>query len=104
MTEICPRCGLPKDTLCMCEVIAKEDQKIKVKTVKRKFGKLMTVVEGINQKEIDVKDLTKNLKSQLACGGTAKEGVIELQGNHVNKVVEALVKLGFSKEGITKSR
>ncbi len=104
MTEICPKCGLPKDTLCMCEVIAKEDQKIKIKTVKRKFGKLMTVIEGINQKEIGIKDLTKKLKSQLACGGTAKGGIIELQGNHADKVVEALIGLGFSKESITKTK
>ena len=104
MSEVCPKCGLPKDTLCMCEVIAKEDQKIKVSTVKRKFGKLMTVVEGINQKEIDIKDLTKKLKSQLACGGTSKGGLIVLQGNHVDRVIETLIKLGFSKESITKSR
>ncbi len=101
MSEICPKCGLPKDTLCVCEVIAKEDQRITVRTVKRKFGKLMTIIEGINQKEIDIKDLSKKLKSRLACGGTAKGGTIELQGNHLKKAVEELVKLGFAKETIT---
>lgn len=95
MSEICPKCGLPTE-LCICETIAKEEQKIKVKVVKRKFGKLTTVITGINEKEINIKDLAKNLKSKLACGGTAKGGVIELQGNHNKKVKEELVKLGFS--------
>ncbi|MDP6080887.1 MAG: DUF1989 domain-containing protein, partial [Arenicellales bacterium] len=44
MSDICPTCGLPSD-LCVCETIAKEDQQVVVRTVKRRFGKLMTVVE-----------------------------------------------------------
>ncbi|MBI2005205.1 MAG: stress response translation initiation inhibitor YciH, partial [Candidatus Aenigmarchaeota archaeon] len=35
-----------------------------------------------------------------ACGGTVKEGHIELQGNHKNKAKEILVKLGYSEEQI----
>ena len=38
MSEVCQDCGLPKD-LCVCETIAKEQQKIEVSTEKRKFGK-----------------------------------------------------------------
>ena len=38
MTDICPKCGLPRD-LCVCESIAKETQKIEVTTEKKKFGK-----------------------------------------------------------------
>jgi len=100
MSEICPKCGLPKDTLCICETIAKEEQKIKVDTVKRKFGKLATIITGINEKDINMKDLAKKLKSKLACGGTAKGGVIELQGDHKKRVKEELVKLGFPMETI----
>lgn len=102
MSEMCPKCGLPKD-LCVCETIAKEEQKIEVKIVKRKFGKLITVVTGINDKSIDLKDLAKTLKSKLACGGTMKGGAIELQGNHVHKVKQILVEQGFPQSTIRTS-
>ena len=100
MIDICPVCGLNKD-LCVCEDIAKEDQRIKVKIEKRKFGKISTLVEGISSKDIDIKEITRNLKSKLACGGTLKNNVIELQGNHAEKVREELIKLGFKKETIS---
>ena len=99
MNEICSKCGLPKD-LCVCQTIAKEGQRIKVKLEKRKFGKMITVVYGINKKEIDLKDLAKKLKSKFACGGTVKGDTIELQGEHSDKTKEELVKLGFSSDSI----
>ena len=99
MSEICTKCGLPKE-LCICESIAKESQKIVVKTEKRKFGKTYTVITGINQKEIDIKDTAKRLKNKLACGGTAKDGNIELQGNHKQRVRAFLVQSGFAPETI----
>ena len=99
MAEVCPNCGLPKE-LCVCESIAKESQKIIVTIEKKKFGKKYTVIEGIDEKEIDLKDLAKKLKSKFACGGTAKEGKIELQGDHKQKVKETLVQLGFAQETI----
>lgn len=99
MSEICSNCGLPKE-LCVCETIAKETQTIQVKKIKKKFGKISTLIQGINEKEINLKDLAKKLKSKFACGGTAKKGVIELQGDHAEEVKEALVKLGFKPETI----
>lgn len=99
MSEICSTCGLPKE-LCVCETIAKESQKIKVYTLKRKFGKMYTVIEGISDKGIDLKEVTKKLKSQMACGGTFKEEKIELQGNHLATIRDALVKLGFAPETV----
>ncbi|MBI5391722.1 stress response translation initiation inhibitor YciH [Candidatus Woesearchaeota archaeon] len=99
MSEVCPTCGLPKD-LCMCEAIAKEEQQIMIKVMKRRFGKIATIVEGLDEKTINLKDLAKKLKSKLACGGTAKNGVIELQGNHSDKIREELVKLGFTESSI----
>ncbi|MDD5087102.1 MAG: stress response translation initiation inhibitor YciH, partial [Candidatus Nanoarchaeia archaeon] len=54
----------------------------------------------IDNKEINIKELTKNLKSNFACGGTAKEGKIELQGDHKQRVKEQLVKMGFLPETI----
>ncbi|MBR9677637.1 stress response translation initiation inhibitor YciH [Candidatus Woesearchaeota archaeon] len=99
MNQICTKCGLPSE-LCVCETIAKESQKILVRLEKRKFGKKYTVIDGIDNKEIDIKDVTKKLKNELACGGTFKQSSIELQGNHKNKVKKVLVKLGFSAETI----
>ena len=99
MSEICSMCGLPKE-LCVCETIAKETQKIKVFAEKKKFNRIYTVVEGMDSKEIDLKDLARKLKSKFACGGTIKDGRIELQGNHKQKVREILVQLGFAPETI----
>ena len=100
MTEIDPLTGLPKE-LGTWEDIAKESQTITVVLEKKKFGKKYTVIEGIDSKEIDLKKISRELKNQLACGGTDKEGKIELQGDHRSKVKDLLVKLGFAKETIT---
>ncbi len=97
--NICPKCGLPLD-LCVCESIAKESQKITVSIEKKKFGKLYTVIEGINEKEIDIEQLCKELKSVLACGGTYREGKIELQGNHKSRIKKILEEKGFAPETI----
>lgn len=99
MSEICPVCGLPKD-LCVCAAIAKEKQKIVVKAVKRRYGKLTTVIQGIDSKSVEIKQLAKQLKEKLACGGTSKDNVIELQGDHRQKVKAALIALGFSADSI----
>ncbi|MBS3165091.1 stress response translation initiation inhibitor YciH [Candidatus Woesearchaeota archaeon] len=99
MSAICSTCGLPTE-LCVCETIAKESQRIRVYKEKRKFGKIHTIVEGIDEKEIDLKGVGKKLKSLLACGGTVKNGRIELQGNHSDHVRDFLVKMGFAAETI----
>ena len=100
MSDICPKCGLTQE-LCVCETIAKEDQRIKISLAKRRFGKMTTVIEGLDKSGIDVKELTKQLKSKLACGGTYKDGVIELQGVHTEKLKKELEKLGFNPEMIS---
>ncbi len=99
MSEVCTKCGLPKE-LCVCETIAKEEQQITIKLVKRKFGKLSTVIEGINDKNINMKDVIKKLKTKLACGGTVKDGNIELQGKHAQRAKEFLIEFGFSPTAI----
>jgi len=96
--EVCPVCGLPLD-LCACRAIAKGEAKIKIYTVRRRFRKTVTIVDGIEEKA-NPKDLTKKLKSKLACGGTYKNGKIELQGEHRKKVKKILVTLGFSEDRI----
>jgi translation initiation factor 1 len=82
----------------MCEQIAKEQQKIRILTDTRRYGKVVTVVEGIDSTDIDLNDLARKLKTRCAAGGTAKEGRIELQGDHKKKVKEVLEELGFSVE------
>ncbi len=99
MQDTCPKCGLPKE-LCVCETISKEAQKIKVYTIKKRFGKLSTIIQGLDEKNIDLKKLTTRLKSRLACGGTSKDRQIELQGNHIVKVKELLIKEGFNESAI----
>lgn len=92
----CSLCGLPSD-LCVCGAIEKAEQKIKVFTEKRKFGKPITIVEGITD---NAREVSKGLKSTLACGGTIKENHIELQGDHKSRVKDILVKLGYNPDQI----
>ena len=98
MNEICPKCGLPKE-LCICETLAKEKEKIKVFEERRRFGKSITVIQGLS-KEMDVKKVLKELKHKLACGGTVKDNSVELQGSHKKRIKEILVKLGFPEDQI----
>ncbi len=98
MTEVCPICGLPKP-LCVCGTIAKEEAKIKVYAEKRRFGKLVTIIEGVEE-NAKPKELAKKLRSRLACGGTYKNGKIELRGDHKEKVKKILIDSGFPEEKI----
>jgi translation initiation factor 1 len=81
--------------LCVCETIAKEAQKIRIHLLEKRYGKSMTVIKGIDTAKIDIKQLLKKLKSQLACGGTFKNDEIELQGDHRQRAKQILVKEGF---------
>ena len=93
MADVCPVCGQPAE-LCVCGEIAKEAQRIRVRTMQRRFRKHVTVVSGLD-KSIDLDELNKIFKRKLACGGTVKNGAIELQGEHREKVKELLLKQGF---------
>lgn len=98
MSGICPKCGLPQE-LCICETIAKEEEKIKVSLIKKRYGKTVTILEGIS-KDVDVKKVLKQLKTKLACGGTYKNDTVELQGDHKARIKDLLVKLGFAGDKI----
>ena len=58
-------------------------------------GKLTTVIDGLDPKQINMHDLLKKLKGKMACGGAYKGNQIELQGDHRKAIIPALVKLGF---------
>ncbi len=94
---ICTKCGFPKE-LCVCGEVTKESQRIRVYSTKRRYGKIVTLVEGFE--DVDVQTIAKDLKRELACGGTAKGNVIELQGDHKSRVRNVLANAGFSKEMI----
>ncbi len=94
MADICTVCGLPKD-LCVCETISMEQQLIKVRLETRKWGKPTTVIEGFDDKTVNLGDLATKLKTSCACGGTAKNNLIMLQGDHREKVKQLLVQQGF---------
>ena len=99
MTDRDPITGLPKE-LDVWDNLAKSEQRIKIVVEKRKFGKLITVVMGLDPKAINIKDVAKKLKSKLACGGTVKGNNVELQGDHKQRVKDELGKMGFAKESI----
>ncbi len=84
----------------MCSAVAKEKQKVLIKLDKRRYGKLLTLIEGIDKKQVNIKDLAKQLKGKLACGGTVKDSTIELQGSHKNAVKRILLTLGFTEDSI----
>lgn len=91
---------MPKE-ICACQAIEKETaQRIRVYATKKKFNKLVTIVEGLSGDELE--RVTKELKRKFACGGSCKEGYTVLQGNHVDRVIEYLTVLGYPKEIIKK--
>ncbi|MEM0380876.1 MAG: translation initiation factor [Desulfurococcaceae archaeon] len=92
-------CGnLPPE---VCEQLISEQQIIKIKLDKRKFGREVTIVEGLSNDEKELKQIAKVLKSKLAAGGTVKENRIELQGDHRHRVREILInELGYSSENV----
>ena len=89
---------MPKQA-CVCEQIVKSSQRIHVTTTKKRYGKVVTQIFGF-EREIDIKKIAKALKNELACGGTYKDNIIELQGDHKEKVKPLLVELGFDEESI----
>lgn len=65
------------------------------------MGKVVTVIEGMDEKTFDLKKLASYLKSKLAAGGTFKNGRIEIQGDHRSKIKKILTEeLGFNPSNI----
>ena len=63
---------------------------------KGRGGKVVTVISGLPVAGNDLKALAKQLKKRCGGGGAVKDGDIELQGDHVDILVEHLQKAGFS--------
>lgn len=58
-------------------------------------GKVVSVVKNLALSDDDMKVLAKKLKQECGTGGTVKDGVIEIQGEHRKKMAEVLQKMGY---------
>ncbi len=97
LSDIFSAAGLPPelDEFDDLDAIAIEQLELRISTDSRRYGKMMTIVSGIDDPSIDPKKLLSQLKSTCACGGAYKEGHIELQGDHARKVQGLLEGMGF---------
>lgn len=95
----CERCNeLEAD--CQCEplpepTIPPEKQIAKIAVEKRKRGKTMTVVRGLADDPAQLNDLLTQLKNKCGGGGTIRDGVIEIQGSHAERISTVLTELGY---------
>src|SRR5258706_7355922 len=62
---------------------------------KGRGGKTVTMVKKLVLSEEDMKELAKKLKQVCGSGGTIKDDMIEIQGEHRERIAEALIKLGY---------
>ncbi|USX28805.1 translation initiation factor Sui1 [Oxalobacteraceae bacterium OTU3CINTB1] len=98
--RICPDCGKPLAD-CVCKTAAKAkpagDGNVKVsRESKGRGGKTVTLVKGLALDAIALALLGKQLRGACGSGGTVKDGVIEIQGDHCDLVMETLKKQGHN--------
>ena len=95
--RMCPGCREPV-AQCICKrnkALPTGDGIVRVsRETKGRGGKAVTVVKGVVLDADALAGLGKQLKAACGSGGTVKDGVIEVQGDHVERVMEALKKLG----------
>ncbi|ACO76954.1 translation initiation factor Sui1 [Azotobacter vinelandii CA] len=93
----CPDCGQPV-AACICgqSQVAAGDGVARVRReTKGRGGKTVTTVSGLPLAGDALKELASALKRRCGTGGALKEGVIEIQGEHVELLLEELAKRGF---------
>ncbi|MBD7976157.1 translation initiation factor Sui1 [Serpens gallinarum] len=93
----CPDCGQPQ-AACICSQsqIPAGDGIARVRReTKGRGGKTVTTITGVPLAEAELKELASALKKRCGCGGGLKEGVIEIQGEHVDLLLDELIKRGF---------
>ena len=97
--RICPHCGLPVAG-CVCRASPRAPRGDGVVRVRREVqgrnGKTVTTVQGVPLPEEDLRALATDLKRSCGTGGTAKDGVIEIQGDHRERLVRELAARGFT--------
>ncbi|MBD2771864.1 translation initiation factor [Iningainema tapete] len=73
-----------------------EKQNLRVQATRAgRKGKTVTVITGFQTKSETLQALLKQLKTQCGTGGTVKENEIEIQGEHKQKILDILIKLGY---------
>ncbi len=99
--RMCPKCDQPIKS-CTCKSNKKTavptggDNFIRVsKETKGRKGKGVTLISGLKMNEIELKFFAKELKQKVGTGGTAKDGVIEIQGDQRDTLVVELEKRGY---------
>ncbi len=99
--KVCPACK-KQSGKCKCKkknnsIIPKGDGKVRVeRSSKGRKGKGVSLIKGLPLENASLKELAKNLKQKCGTGGTVKNGVIEIQGDHRDFLVEQLNKLGYA--------
>jgi len=64
---------------------------------KHRGGKVVSIIKGFSMKETEIEAMAKKLKSFCGAGGSAKDNEIIIQGDHREKIVQWLLKNGYSK-------
>jgi translation initiation factor 1 len=97
--RLCPGCGNPVAS-CQCrqqQVRPTSDGVVRVRReTKGRGGKTVTVITGLPGDDAAIKSLAGDLKKRCGTGGTCKDGVVEIQGDHADLLVAELQKKGFS--------
>lgn len=99
-TEVGRTCPVCRQAIaaCICKAVQRPvgDGVVRVsRETKGRAGKGVTLVRGVPLGDEELNALGKKLKATCGSGGTVKDGVIEVQGDHVDKVMVALVAQGF---------
>lgn len=74
--------------------LAVESSRIKIRQEKRRYGKLVTILEGFDE-SLDLEPLARELKRFVGSGGTVRARALELQGDHAKTVRSWLEGRGF---------
>ena len=96
--RICPGCDQPIDN-CHCseESIPEGDGIVRIRReTKGRKGKGVTLIDGILVTPTELKVLAKELKAKCGTGGTVKDNVIEIQGDHRDLLVTLLTNKGYT--------
>ena len=99
-TEVGRTCPVCRQAIaaCICKAVQRPagDGIVRVsRETKGRAGKGVTLVRGMPLGDDELAALGKKLKAACGSGGTVKDGVIEVQGDHVERVMAALVAQGF---------